>query len=326
MQRLSRLILSLAVSGILASPAVAQSIVPEVFAPGVISGGTHDAAPAFSPDGKTVFFSRSNPGGSSILVATRQGTSWSSPRMAPFSGEWSDMEPAMSPDGRYMVFVSNRPAEEGGSTLDGYFNGKAQPGHGGNLWRVDRTPFGWSEPHHLSDAINEGGTIFAPSISADGSLTFMKPDSTTKKFRLYHAKAEGTGYATPVPLPFSTGEWSDVDPAMAPDESFLVFGSGRAPAKSMDLFVVFRDGAGWGKPVHLGDDVNSPGSDAESRLSPDLKTLYFSSERLVPQHFPRTRAEGERTMADANAWNNGLYNIWQVSLPLVLARARAPSP
>jgi WD40-like Beta Propeller Repeat len=32
---------------------------PRIFAPGVISGSAHDASPAFTPDGKTAYFSRS---------------------------------------------------------------------------------------------------------------------------------------------------------------------------------------------------------------------------------------------------------------------------
>jgi hypothetical protein len=50
--------------------------------------------------------------------------------------------------------------------------------------------------------------------------------------------------------------------------------------------------------------VNSTGSDAEPRLSPDGKTLYFSSERVAIE------ATGQ---AAAN-WNNGKYNIWSVPL------------
>jgi hypothetical protein len=148
--------------------------------------------------------------------------------LASFSGTWNDLEPAFSPDGRYLIFVSNRPVDGTGKVLDGYFNGKVQPGQGGNLWGVARINGGWSQPVRLPDVINDGTAVYAPSISANGSITFMKPDPATKRFRLYHAKRRADGsYVTPVPLPFSTGATTDVDPAMAPDESFMVFGSGR---------------------------------------------------------------------------------------------------
>lgn len=305
----------LAAAAFLAQAAGEESDIPTVFEPGVISGGTHDAAPAFSPDRRRLYFSRSNPSGAAILEARSDRRHWQEPVLAPFSGTWNDLEPAFSPDGRYLIFVSNRPIDGSGKPLDGYFNGKTQPGQGGNLWRVDRTDTGWSKPVRLPDVINDGASVYAPSISANGAVTFMKPDPATKRFRLYHAMRRPDGnYDAPVPLPFSTGETTDVDPAMAPDESFLVFGSGRAPARSMDLFIVFKRDGRWGEPKHLGNDLNSEGSDAEPRLSPDLKTLYFSSERMIPQGFPRSRAEGAAAIAAANAWNNGLYNIWKVDL------------
>lgn len=293
---------------------VAHAQVPEVFAPGVISRAAHEAAPAFTPDGRTVYFQRSNPAQSTILGSHLGDGAWSTPVVAPFSGTWNDMEPAMAPDGSYMIFVSSRPITRDGKPIDGFFNGKRQPGQGGNLWRVDRRPGGWGAPQRLPAVINAGTTVFAPSIARDGSLYFMHPDPKTGRFRLYRAQWRDGSYQAPQPLPFSTGASTDVDPAVDPDERFLVFGSGRAPASGMDLFIVFRGRKGWGTPVHMGDSVNAPGSDAEPRLSPDGRTLYFSSERLVPSHFPRTREQAEHDNEAAATWNNGQYNIWYVDL------------
>src|SRR5215510_11778084 len=127
---------------------------PTIFAPGVISGPAHDSAPAFTPDGQTVYFGRSSRAGSTILVSHLRNGRWSHPEIATFSGEWSDMEPAMSPDGSFLIFVSNRPANGAGKPLDGFFNGKAFPGQGGNLWRVDRVGDGWGKPVRLPNSVN----------------------------------------------------------------------------------------------------------------------------------------------------------------------------
>ena len=78
--------------------------------PGLISSAANDASPAFTPDGRTVFFTRSNPSQAAILVSELRNGQWSTPQIAPFSGEWRDIEPAMSPDGKFLVFSSNRPA------------------------------------------------------------------------------------------------------------------------------------------------------------------------------------------------------------------------
>lgn len=276
---------------------------PLIFSPGVISSPKHDSAPAFSREGNEVWFSRSDGKHSTILKSRIEGGRWSSPRTASFSGQWSDMEPAMSPDGRFMIFVSNRPVKGVGSPLDGHFMGKTFPGGGGNLWRVERSATGWSAPVRLPETINSDSSTFAPSVAADGSLWFMHPVDSGRRFRLYRAQWRDHHFEAPLPLPFSDGTSTDVDPAVAPDESFVVFGSGRPPARDIDLFIVFRHGSTWGAPRHLGDIVNSAGSDAEARLSPDARTLYFSSDR-------RSTVSADR---DAD-WNNGKYNIWRVDL------------
>lgn len=305
-------------------PAAAQQAA-SIFAPGIISGPAHDSAPAFTPDGKTLYFCRSNQSGSTILVSHLAQGRWSEPQVAPFSGQWSDMEPAMSPDGKYLIFVSSRPADSSGKPIDGVFSGKLQEGAGGNLWRVERQGEGWSKPVRLPEIINRSNTIFAPSIAADGSLYFMDAVGERGRFRLYRAQFAGGGYQMPQALPFSEGNHTDVDPAVAPDESFLVFGSSRAPARGIDLFIVFRRGGRWDTPLHMGDEVNSEGSDAEPRLSPDGKTLYFSSERVMPIRYPRTPAQAAADLQRIQAWDNGNYNIWQVPLKSWLEGGTRPS-
>lgn len=319
---------ALALCAGLSSPSLAAATAPAqaaptIFSPGAISGAGHDAAPAFTPDGDTVYFGRQAPDTAAIMESHRIADGWSEPRIADFSGEWSDMEPAMAPDGSYMVYVSNRPARAGDKPGDGFYNGKAWPGKASALWRVRRTGKGWSAPERLPEQINRSTSIYAPAVAADGSLYFMQPNAKTGNFQLFRSQMRDGRFEEPQPLPFSGGEQNDVDPAVAPDESFLVFGSRREPAsKSMDLFVVFRGDAGWGKPQWLGDVVNGPNSDAEARLSPDLKTLYFSSERTVPVGYPRTREQTQADLKRIAAWDNSLYNIWQVPLRPLLEKYR----
>ena len=222
----------------------------------------------------------------------------------------------MSPDGKFLIFVSSRPIEEHGKPIDGHFNKSTQPGQGGNLWRVDRTPSGWSKPWRLPALVNRSTSIFAPSVVADGIVYFMESNVETGRFRIFRSQWKDGAYQAPEAAGFSDGSYSDVDPAVAPDESFVVFASNRPPAGKpvgMDLFISFRDNGAWQNPIHLGNVVNSPTSDAEARLSPDGKTLYFSSERLVRVEQPISSTQAEQYIEDME-WNNGLYNIWQVSL------------
>jgi Tol biopolymer transport system component len=288
---------------------------PSVFAPGIISGPAHDSAPAFTPDGKTVYFSRNNAAHSTILVSHLRNGAWTKPEISSFSGEWNDMEPAMSPDGSYLVFVSNRPSHPDGKPIDGFFNGKSWPEKGGNLWRVDRKGQAWHDPVRLSEEVNSSSSTFAPCVVADGSLYFMRPSPATGKFRLFRSQMKAGEFQPPelILAPFDA-PYSDVDTAVSPDESFMVFGSSRPPAENMDLFIVFRKDGKWEQPVHLGKKINSPGSEAEARLSADQQTLYFSSDRIVATSFPRSRDAAKADLQRLESWDNGLYNIWYVSI------------
>jgi Tol biopolymer transport system component len=298
------------------TPTAAQASAPTLFE---LSGPLHDLSPAFTPDGRTVYFTQGTPATSTIVVAHLQGDRWSTPEVAPFSGAWRDFEPAMSPDGGYLIFVSNRPkdangASAGGGALDAFYQGKAQPGGGGNFWRVTRQGAGWSEPVRLPDIVNRTTGTFSPAVARNGALYFMEPDAKTSEFRLYRAAHCDGAYLTPEPLPFSDGSFRDVDPAIAPDESFIVFSSNRPPAKDLDLFIAFQRDGRWSAPEHLGMTVNGAGSEIEARLSPDARTLYFSSTRVTPVTFPRSSDAAKQDLLRMRAWDNGLANIWKVDL------------
>jgi hypothetical protein len=59
---------------------------PKLFAPGVISGPADDLSPAFSPDGNSLFFTRSNGSGSVILMSKFQGGRWTTPEVSTVFG------------------------------------------------------------------------------------------------------------------------------------------------------------------------------------------------------------------------------------------------
>lgn len=292
----------------------APSLKPDVFAPGVVSGPANEDSAAFTPDGDTVFFDRINWPNAAIMVSHRVKGIWSAPTVAPFSGQWLDHDPAMAPDGSFLIFSSNRPDQEGGKVLDAVMaNGKVQQGSGGHLWRVDRKGHGWGQPVRLPDAVNSSTRTYAPAIAADGSVYFQRPGDDDD-FRLFRSQYRDGTYQTPVQVALGDAAAHKLDPAVAPDESFIVFDANFAGKDDPDrLYIAFREGDGWGKPIDLGKDINVK-SPWGSHLGPDHRTLYFSSTRSMPVHYPRTQAQAEQDVARMQSWDNGSDNIWYVSL------------
>jgi hypothetical protein len=133
---------------------------------------------------------------------------------------------------------------------------------------------------------------------------------------LYRSAFENGTYQPAAPLPFSDGTTSDVDPEIAPDQSFIIFASAGRSAPNdphEHLFMSVKHGDAWG-PVTV---VHFPGSDAlgvddnEPRLGPpNGRLLYFASNRSVLVMFPRTQAQAQADLQRLNAWDNGNTNVW----------------
>lgn len=135
---------------------------------------------------------------------------------------------------------------------------------------------------HAATGPDAAPAIFAPGSIAgpadDGAAAFTPDGATvyfmrgTDSFTLMEAHRVGGRWSPPRAASFS-GHWRDLDPAMAPDGSYLLFVSNRpatpgGPAldavragkryagNGMNLWRVDRRGDGWAAPVRLPDTVN----------------------------------------------------------------------
>ncbi|MGM9484805.1 TolB family protein [Roseateles sp. NT4] len=297
-------------------------LVAHLFAPGVISGPASDGAPTFSPDGPLLMFERSNGRQAFLLMAERRGDGWSVPELAPFVEPGSsNMHPVFSAEGRDLVYVSKSLAAE---------REPAGTRHPVRLVRVTRQGATWSAPQDLPPEINISTPgVFKPSLAANGDLYFMSDGGpgapAAPQWRLFHARRDGGGWVRAVPVVLPGVSQDDVDPCIAPDQSYLIFSSkGRAPRDDGHeyLFISWRQVHRWGEPVairYAGDDWG--GDDGEANLGPGGQ-LFFMSDRVAPA----LRRDGDRlptaAYADVQQWNNGNGNVWTLDLAEVLRRTR----
>lgn len=269
-----------------ASRAAASAVKPSSATPVTLDGildKENDDTLAFTPDGDTVFFDRSSGKHKTIMVSHRINGHWSAPQTASFSGQWFDQDPVVAPDGSFLLFNSDRPVSTGGKPLTQNYFGGGQTGPGANIWRVDRKGDGWSEPVWLSPTINSDVFIDFASLATDGTLYFMKFDAAARTMHLWRSQFKNGTYLTPEFVTLGDPAESIHDPAVAPDQSFIVFDYGKVKGGLGRLSIAFREGDHWGKRIDLGEDLNKD-LPWGSHLDPDGRTIYFTGNSGIQKY------------------------------------------
>jgi hypothetical protein len=175
---------------------------PVVFLPVIISGNDNDFGAAFSPGGRSFYFSRTVNKQSVIMASHFSKGRWTEPVPVPFiKSQYADADPAFSPDGK-LYFISTRPVSADDTTRD-Y-----------NIWFVTPTPDGnWSDPQPLAE-VNSEANEFYISFAANGNLYFAssRPGGFGEE-DIYVSKRENKRFTKPVNLgPTVNTAKSEYDP------------------------------------------------------------------------------------------------------------------
>lgn len=283
---------------------------PKVFAEGVLCTGDFESHPAFTPDGRTVYFLKDAPDFSfwTIVVSHFDKGRWGEPEVAPFSGRYSDADPFITPDGSKLYFISTRPADAapGGVPKDL------------DIWVVERTAAGWGEPKNLGMPVNSKGAEWFPTVAANGTIYFGSDREGGKgRTDIYRARLVGGKYAEAENLGDAINTQSnEFEPLIAPDESFLIFmGGGRADGRGgFDLYLSHNRDGKWTKPVNLGDKINSGGNEYSPTISPDGKYFFWTSTRGFGAEPLKRRLTYKELSAKLRRAGNGLGDIYQIDI------------
>src|SRR6185295_15020221 len=152
-----------------------------------------------------------------------------------------------------------------------------------DIWMMDRTATGWSEPRRLDAPINSTGAEWFPTLTSDGTIYFGsdRPGGQGRT-DLYRARLVNGKYEQAENLgPVVNSAFNEFEPLISPDERVLIFmAGGRANGRGgFDLFVSYHDNGQWSAPVPLGGDVNSPGNEYSPSFSPDGRYFFWTSAR-----------------------------------------------
>lgn len=128
-----------------------------------VNSDFEDGACCFTPDGKTMYFTRCQmdsdyPRFAEIFKSTRSDATWSAPQKCEIVKDTlsSLAHPAVSPDGEWLYFTSDMPGGEGGK----------------DIWRVRFSAEGFGGVENLGNRINTPGDEMFPSFRPNGELYF----------------------------------------------------------------------------------------------------------------------------------------------------------
>lgn len=305
----SFLLVFLAASALAAEPPYAATRplpMPEVFAPGAISTSDFESHPAFTPDGRTLYFLKDAPNFSfwTIVVSRFESGKWQAPQIADWSGRYRDADPFITADGQRFYFISDRP-------VDG------KPKEDLDIWMMERNGAGWGAPQHLDAPVNSAGNEWFPTIASDGTIYFGSDrEGGLGRTDIYRCRRTADGYAPAENLgePVNS-KFDEFEPLIAADQSFLIFmSSGRAEGKGGgDLYVSLqRDGA-WQPATNLGEPINSRALEISPKLSPDGRWFFFTSSRGAFNGKPFEKKQSTQELMNIlHGPGNGLGDIYQI--------------
>lgn len=248
-------------------------LVPQLFAPGVVSTDSVELNVVFAPDLKEMFFARRVDSVHQMLHSVLENGVWSTPRLLnlfPDRRRALAVDMALTIDGQELFFLSDHPA------------GKGQA----DIWRSRRIDGRWAPAEVVPPPISTEAGDSYPVLVADGSLYFTsnRPGGLGTR-NLYRAQRLADGsFAAPVlvPAPINS-ELGIGDTWVAPDESYMVLTARRPPNLGAgDLYVSFRrpDG-GWTEPANLGNGVNTDVTEFCPMVTPDGRFLFFSRRQTA---------------------------------------------
>ena len=253
---------------------------PIPFAQGIISTENNSEFElTFSTDGLTTYFSRRAPEQKQVIYESKfVDGKWSTPNLASFSID-RDETPLITPNGKFMYFGSERPIPN-------------KPNKGNfdmNIWKMEKTENGWSEPIPLPAPINEVQEEGEEWPSSNNNFFFTNDNETfyyttmvrgTNSIKLYETKFDGKDFSEPKVINglFDDDKYFVYSAVISPDGNFLVFNSYGVPsgAGGEDIFVSKKTENGWSEAKPIGQLVNSKDEESSPRFSRDGKYFFFS--------------------------------------------------
>lgn len=165
---------------------------------------------------------------------------------------------------------------------------------------IERTDSGWSKIKSLGPMFDrEDWGIMVLSVSSNGTIVFddYKSNDVIRISRIKDGKREEPKL---LGKEINSGKWT-AHPYIAPDESFLIWGSERENGYGKsDNYISFQQQDGsWGPAINMGGKINSDLVENGARLTPDGKYLLFGRSEEKVREDGSTYWESKEYWVDA---------------------------
>jgi len=225
----------------------------------------------FSPDGDEVIWCHHAMPIQAMWHMTMADGRWTQMEIAPFTDpatEYQDASPSFTADGRRIYFTSHRPAP-----------GDSVRNEDADIWYVEKGPNGWGTPVHVGPPVSTDKGEYGCCVSRSGDIYFVGQgyDDSFGAGDIYVSERVNGEFTAPRNLGAAVNsDRQELDPAIAADESYLVFSSNRPhPDPGLNLFVSFRTKGGqWTEAVSFGQSVVS-GQAWMPRITADGKYVIY---------------------------------------------------
>ncbi|MFC2115798.1 OmpA family protein [Bacteroidota bacterium] len=189
--------------------------------------------------------------------------------------QYDEYWPSLSADEKMLVYTRLLPIDANNPA----FRGNRQE----DLYYSKFTDGKWQAAKDVGTPLNTSDNEGAQSISGNGLLmvfTGCMRDDGYGLCDLYYSENRNGVWTIPRNIgPKINSKYSEKQPSLSSDGRVLYFSTDRPGGLGKyDLWMSVRnEDRSWGKPVNLGENINTEGFDQSPFIHPDNKTLYFSS-------------------------------------------------
>lgn len=146
--------------------------------------------------------------------------------------------------------------------------------------------FTWKIPEKISNKINELNiNVSGASFTKDGKKFYFSKNSQSigrndvYYLQLFEAEYDGVGFKQIKKLPFCIDDANYMHPMVSPDGIYLFYTSDRGYGHlgETDIYYVKKGKKGWGRPINLGDNINTKAAEGFPYFSSNNE-LFFCSK------------------------------------------------